>query len=126
MTTGRINQVCQMLLSCTQIHEAMDPYGPAAKVQLFTSEQSSNMRLLNYHPANGTYNLTLMNCDSVLSCDNAKAQDISLHTILCVIKQLHCTQRVSMTTQKLTGLAPESQPLYQCFSPWLISTCFQA
>ena len=59
----------------------MNPHGPAAKVQLFTSEQSSNMKLFNYHPARGTYNLTPMICISELPCDNAETQAINSHTL---------------------------------------------
>ena len=35
---------------------------------------------------------------------------------LCVIKQLHNTQRVSMTTRKLLGKLPKKLPLYPCLS----------
>ena len=35
---------------------------------------------------------------------------------LCVIKQLHNTQRVSMTTRKLIGKLQKKLPLYPCLS----------
>ena len=60
MTTGRINQVCQMLLNCKQIHEAMYPFGSAAKVQLFTTYQSVYWGYSIHHPVSRTYNLTPM------------------------------------------------------------------
>ena len=58
MTTGRINQVCLMLLNYMQTHVTMVPYGSAAKVQLFITHSSSALRLLKHHQVRGTYNLT--------------------------------------------------------------------
>ena len=104
MTTGRINQVCQLLLRYMQHHVTMGPYGSAAQMQQFASHSKCS-------PILGTTLLGKRNLPldtSKLHFSNHQQTVLKhkppAHTQkLCVIKQLHSTQRVSMTTKKLIG-----------------------
>ena len=117
MTTGRINQVCQLLLRYMQPHGTMVPYGSAAQMQLFASHSK-------WSPILGTTLLGKRNLPldtSKLHFSTVKKKALKhkppAHTQkLCVIKQLHNTQRVSMTTKKLLGRLQKKLPLYPCFS----------
>jgi len=117
MTTGRINQVCQLLLRYMQRHVTMVPYGPAAQMQLFASHSKCS-------PILGTTLLGKRNLPLDTSKLHFSTVRLTLlkhkppaHTQkLCVIKQLHSTQRVSMTTKKLIGRLQKKLPLYPCFS----------
>ena len=109
MTTGRINQVCQLLLRYMQRHVTMVPYGSAAQMQLFASHSK-------WSPILGTTLLGKRNLPldtSKLHFSTVKKKALKhkppAHTQkLCVIKQLHNTQRVSMTTRKLLGSSRRS------------------
>jgi len=112
MTTGRINQVCQLLLRYMQSHVTMVPYGPAAQMQLFASHSKCS-------PILGTTLLGKRNLPLDTSKLHFSTVRLTLlkhkppaHTQkLCVIKQLHSTQRVSMTTKKLIGRLQKKLPL---------------
>ena len=112
MTTGRINQVCQLLLRYMQPHGTMVPYGSAAQMQLFASHSKCS-------PIPGTTLLGKRN----LPLDTSKLHLSTIATrvfkykppvhtqMLRVIKQLHNTQRVSMTTKELLGRLQKELPL---------------
>ena len=117
MTTGRINQVCQLLLRYMQPHGTMVPYGSAAQMQLFASHSKCSPILGT--ALLGKRNLPLDTSKLHFSTVRLKAlkHKPPAHTQkLCVIKQLHSTQRVSMTTKKLLGKLQKKPPLYPCFS----------
>jgi hypothetical protein len=106
-----------LLLRYMQPHGTMVPYGSAAQMQLFASHSKCS-------PILGTALLGKRN----LPLDTSKLHFSTVrlkvlkhkppaHTQkLCVIKQLHSTQRVSMTTKKLLGKLQKKPPLYPCFS----------
>jgi len=118
MTTGRINQVCQLLLRYMQPHGTMVPYGSAAQMQLFASHSKCS-------PIPGTTLLGKRN----LPLDTSKLHfsTVRLKVLkhkppaqtqkLCVIKQLHNTQRVSMTTKKLLGRLQEGAAIVTTLLP---------
>ena len=104
MTTGRINQVYQMLPRHT--------HSPMCKQEsAWLSSKSANVHISHQQhlfakhcPARGTYNLT--NANHTWAQSNRQHWDASrmfTHSKLRVIKQVRSTHKVSMTTKKLIG-----------------------
>ena len=128
MTTGRINQVCQMLLLTALFHESMDERSQTAarNSKLFTTQGTAPEH---------TFKALLSKRNSLL---DARREDTwpTRRSVAGTSRQLehgkpcfaksHCTQRVVMTTKSHSAGSAMEPPLYQRTRPPPEARSFQA
>merc|ERR1712205_202210 len=115
MTTGRINQVCLVLLRPTRYHETMTPNGSAAKVQKF----NSHVAALAMQALLSEMNLQLDT--SKLHFSNTKAATLK-HKLLALTQQAVCYQAVAQYPESFNDHKVTPRQL-QTKSPLYLRSC---
>ena len=119
MTTGRINQVCQMLLLTALFHGSMDERSQTAarNSKLFTTQRTALEHAFKALPSKRN---SLLDARRTGNC--ARRYDVAgtsrqlEHGNPCFAKS-HCTQRVVMTTKSHSAGSAMEPPLYQRTRP---------
>ena len=119
MTTGRINQVCQMLLLTVLFHESMDQQSQtAAKTQSCSQLKEQHLNTHSKHcSVRGTHYLT-PDAKAPAPTDRRRRHQPPARAWKnpCFAKS-HCTHRVVMTTKSHSAGSAMEPPLYQRTRP---------
>ena len=119
MTTGRINQVCQMLLLTALFHGSMDERSQTAarNSKLFTTQGTAPEHTFKALLSKRNSLLDARHEDTCADKSDVAGTSRQLeHGKPCFAKS-HCTQRVVMTTKSHSAGSAMEPPLYQRTRP---------